>query len=82
MRAGNGARDFPRCAVAGGGDPGTWTSLHAIRRTATSADSKEAVSAATMLGELGDYELLEEIGRGGQGWYFARGKRASIAGGA
>ena len=28
--------------------------------------AKEAVSAATMLGELGDYELLEEIGRGAQ----------------
>src|SRR6476660_1133161 len=28
---------------------------------------KEAVRAATMLGELGDYELLEEIGRGAQG---------------
>ena len=26
---------------------------------------KEAVGAATMLGDLGDYELLEEIGRGG-----------------
>src|SRR5436189_5695893 len=28
---------------------------------------KEALRAATMLGELGDYELLEEIGRGAQG---------------
>src|SRR2546423_997149 len=31
---------------------------------------KEAVRAATMLGELGDYELLDEIGRGAQGVVF------------
>ena len=35
--------------------------------------------AAELLGELGDYELLEEVGRGGQGWYFAPGKRVLIA---
>src|SRR2546430_7821779 len=59
--------DLASASVAGGGDPGRVEEPSRDEANAADGHSNKTARAAEMLGELGDYELLEEVGRGGQG---------------